>query len=555
MGAFKKELAKFQPLTGNRKWVFVPADQLNAGIGPLSREPAHRLGIVLVENTWKADRRPYHKQRLALVLINLRHFALEQAGRGVAVRHLVARGPYREALEREVSELGPLRMMEPAEREMRVDLQGLADRGLIQVIPHEGWLTTREQFREGAGAEPPWKMDRFYRRVRKESGILMEPGGPAGRRFSFDTENRLSWEGDPPAPEPPRFPVDPIKEEVAGLIERRFSHHPGRLSLDRLPGTAADASMLWDWAKQACLRNFGPYEDAMSTRSRGIFHTRISSLMNMHRLLPAKVVRDVETMDLPLSSQEGFIRQILGWREFMRHVHLSTDGFRELPTGRTPVQSQPGAGGYRRWAGRRWERGGGGGFLDGGAAPSGLSAQNSLPPAYWGVRSGLACLDQVVASVWEEGYSHHITRLMILSNFATLLDVSPRELTDWFWAAYTDAYEWVVEANVLGMGTFALGALMTTKPYVSGAAYIARMSDYCRDCRFSPKRDCPYTPLYWAFLGRHEPHLEGLPRLRMVYKMLSRRPAGRRRHDRAVFETVRDILLRGGELRPGTGPL
>jgi deoxyribodipyrimidine photolyase-related protein len=163
----------------------------------------------------------------------------------------------------------------------------------------------------------------------------------------------------------------------------------------------------------------------------------------------------------------------------------------------------------------------------------------------------LACLDHVVRGVWIDGYGHHITRLMILCNLATLLDVSPRELADWFWVAYTDAYDWVVEPNVLGMGTFALGDLMTTKPYVSGAAYIDRMSDYCKECAFHPKKNCPVTSLYWAFLERHADLLSDNPRMRMAYHSLAKRDTERRRYDGSVFEHVRERLQDGRELRPG----
>jgi deoxyribodipyrimidine photolyase-related protein len=188
--------------------------------------------------------------------------------------------------------------------------------------------------------------------------------------------------------------------------------------------------------------------------------------------------------------------------------------------------------------------------LDGGAAPSVLECETPLPSAYWGEKSGLACLDHVVSTVWEEGYSHHINRLMILSNLATLLDVRPRDLTDWFWIAYTDAYDWVVEPNVLGMGTYAVGELMMTKPYISGAAYINRMSDYCGACAFNPKTDCPITALYWAFLARHEPMLRHNPRLNMPYASLKKRSTGRRKKDRATYRTLRNALLAGRKLTP-----
>ncbi len=549
-----------------RRWLFVPYDQLSDGIGPLAREDPRRLGIVVVENAWKAGRRPYHKQKLAFVLANLRQFALEQAARGVAVRHVVAAGPYRTALEPAIRELGVLRAMEPAERELRADLAPLVASGGLEIVPHEGWLTTVEDFRRSQKPEPPWRMDAFYRHVRRRTGVLMRDGKPVGGKFSFDPANRLSWHGDPPAPTPPRFVPDPIVEEVGALVETVFARHPGCLDFASLPATRQDADVLWAWAKEACLPHFGPFEDAMSARSSGLFHTRVSALLNLHRILPSRLVADVAAMSLPLPSQEGFIRQVLGWREFVRHVHQATDGFRLIPGNEVPIAARPGDGGYARWAGRAWvegadEPGAGGqeaagsddttpgaGDIDGGAMPSALGATESLPPAYWGVPSGLACLDRVVADAWAEGYSHHITRLMVLANLGTLLDVSPRELTDWFWVAYADAYDWVVEPNVLGMGTHAVGDLMTTKPYVSGSAYIARMSDYCGRCSFDPKTTCPIADLYWAFLARHEARLKGNPRLRLPLQALRKRSAVRREDDFQTFRRVRDTLAAGRAL-------
>jgi deoxyribodipyrimidine photolyase-related protein len=550
MTFFREELAKRQASEGGRRWLFVPYDQLSDQIGPLSREDPKSLGIVLVENPWKAARRPYHKQKMALILANLRHFALEQADRGVAVRHVVAIGPYAAALEPLIPELGPLRVMSPAEWELRADLAKLVKNGSLQTIPHEGWLSNTEQFRESDAKAPPWKMDTFYRFIRRATGILIEGGKPAGGRYSFDVENRLPWNGKPPAPEPPSFPRDPIKKEVGDLIAEIFSHHPGQLDLDALPATRKDAEMLWSWAKAECLPHFGPHEDAMSHRSRTLFHTRISSLLNIHRLVPSRVISDVAAMKLALESKEGFIRQILGWREFVRHVHETTDGFRNLPGGKTRIEKAPGDGGYERWAGKPWGSSKKAKALDGGADPCALGCDGPLPSAYWGEPSGLACLDSVVSDVWAEGYSHHITRLMILSNLASLLDVRPRELTDWFWVAYTDAYDWVVEPNVLGMGTYALAGLMTTKPYVSGAAYINRMSDYCGLCAFDPKTDCPFASLYWAFLTRHEAALKSNPRLTMPMASLRKRSASRKKQDQEIYKKVREILGKGEKMSP-----
>jgi deoxyribodipyrimidine photolyase-related protein len=547
---FADRLRNLAPGEGSgRRWIFVPYDQLTDRVGPLSEQAPGATGIVLCENAWKAARRPYHRQKLALLLANMRHFALEQAERGVAVRYLCGAAPYRDLLRPVAEELGPLTVMEPAERELRADLAPLARDGLLETVPHAGWLTSPEQFRRHRPG-PPWRMDAFYRLVRRELGVLVEAdGSPVGGKFSFDAENRRPWRGEPPAAVPPATEPDAITLEVCALVERRFARHPGVVDPAALPATRTQVDALWAWARAACLPQFGPFEDAMSTRSTNLFHTRISALLHLHRLLPRQIVEDVLAMDdLPLASKEGFIRQVLGWREFVRHVHRETDGFRNLPG--AEVRPEPGDGGYRTWAGESWAGPDGETGLDGGAAPAALEADRALPPALWGLPSGLACLDAVVDSVWREAYGHHITRLMVIANLGTLLDLDARQLTDWFWVAYADAYDWVVEPNVLGMGTHALGELFTTKPYVSGAAYIDRMSDYCRGCAFDPKKTCPITRLYWAFLQRNFERLRGNVRLAMPLRSLERRSPAERERDRRTFEAVSTALGRGDELSP-----
>ncbi len=527
-GAFRRELDRCGSDPSGRRWVYVPYDQLTDEIGPLSRLEPEDAGIVLVESAWKPAQRPYHKQKLALILANQRHFALEQAERGVAVRYHATRAPYSEALREEIRELGPLAVMEPAERELRANLAPLAGDGLLDVEPHEGWITSPEDFEASQKPQPPWRMDAFYRHVRRRTGLLMDDGSPEGGKYSFDVENRRPWRGEPEAPETPDFPVDPVKAEVAEFVESRFSSHPGSLIPAALPATQSDAETLWAWALRECLPWFGPFEDAMSLQARDLFHTRISFLVHVHRLLPRRVVADVAASDAPLASREGFVRQVLGWREFMRHIHVLTDGFRDLPESDSADERA----------------------TDAPAAPSALQAAEPLPPAFWGTTSGLHCLDVVVRSVLETGYSHHITRLMVLSNLATLLGVSPRELTDWFWVMYTDAFDWVVEPNVLGMGTFGAGDLMTTKPYVSGSAYINRMSDYCSGCAFDPRADCPITPFYWAFLERNEDRLQDNPRMRLPLASLRKRGEEQRRLDRMVTEWAAAELREGRPLQP-----
>ena len=554
MRIFRRELAARDVSPLRRRWFYVPYDQLTADIGPLAEVDPGEAGIVLIEAPSKASRRPYHKQKLALVLANQRHFAIEQASRGVAIRYEVVRGSYADALLELSAELGPLEMMDAAERELRVSLMPLVAGGRLKIHEHAGWLSTRADFIGGAGKDPPWRMDAFYRRVRGRTGILMEKGKPVGGKYSFDAENRKPWRGKPPAPGPPKFVADAITLEVAELVTTRFAHHPGTLDVTTLPASAADAESVRKWARSECVPNFGPHEDAMSTHSTGLFHTRVAGLLNLHRLLPARVVNEVANdEDVPLASREGFVRQILGWREFVRHVHVETDGFRSLePAGKTKETGTAPArdGGFGRWRGQAWPT-----KLDAdeaGANPQELGATEPLPPAYWGARSGLACLDHVVESVWREGYSHHITRLMILSNIATLLGLSSRELTDWFWVAYIDAYDWVVEPNVLGMGTFSTGEVMSTKPYVSGAAYIKRMSNYCETCAFDPAKDCPLTRMYWAFLARHSERFGKNPRFAGPIASVRKRAIDEREEDVRVLGVVREGLRRGELLSPAS---
>lgn len=505
---FRKALAEVNPTHTPSSWVYAPYDQCTHAVGPLAHADPGTTGVLLVECPGKPGRRRYHKQKLALILANLRHFALELARAGFRVRWRVA-DDYASAVRELAEEVGGVRMMEAAERELRDELQSLVDEGLLEVLPNATWITTDEDFAK-LGA-PPWRMDVFYRGLRRRTGILMDGGKPVGGKFSHDHDNREPWKGTPAPPSLPVFEPDAITREVRDLVEERFADHPGDVDLDHLPACQEDAESLWSWAKACCLESFGPYEDALARDESNLFHTRVSAVMHLGRILPERAVREVEQLDLPINSKEGFIRQVLGWREFVRHVHRNT-----------PEMA---------------------------GSPNFLGQTTPLPPVFWGeAPSGLACLDGVVQDVWREGYSHHIPRLMVLSNIAQLLDISPRELTDWFWVAYIDAYDWVVEPNVLGMGTFALGDRMTTKPYVAGSGYVHRMSDYCGECRFHPKKSCPLTPMYWAYLARHREKLGTVDRIKRQLGGLNRRSEDKQEADRETFERVRDTLAAGKAL-------
>ena len=534
MQPFLDQIAKARPTKKDvktRRWIYLPYDRLTDRTGPLHATPPAEAGLILIESAAKGHRREYHKKKIALLLANERHFALEQAARGVSILYATETGTHGEGLLKLQAEfdLTSITCMQPAERELRVDLAAARARGLrLNEVEDTTWLSTEADFdtafkltktRDGKYELPrAFIMDRFYRYMRKKTDVLMKHGEPVGESFSFDVDNRQTYKGQVPVPVRPTYPPDAVTQEVLALVEREYPHTFGTLDGFDFPVTAKDCHAFWKFALDKLLPTFGPYEDAMRDDQLELFHSKTSALVNLSRILPSDLVNDTANAyaagKIPLASAEGFIRQVIGWREFMRHVHRVTDGYRNLPVS-NPVFIEKRKG-------------------DPGAHPSALHATRPLPAAYWGAKSGLHCLDTVVEQVIHEGWSHHITRLMVLSNLATLCGYSPRELTDWFWFAYVDAYDWVVEPNVLGMSTYGDGGLTATKPYVSGAAYINRMSNYCGHCQYDPKKStgpgsCPFTALYWTFLERNEEILGRNIRLAMPYNTLRKKSAAERK--------------------------
>ena len=313
------------------RWLFVAYDQLNEALFEPAKPHEGTLGLVFVESMEKAARRPYHQQKLALLLSNMRHFAVEMAAHH-PVLYLSSSGSYSEALA-DVFGDSPLLCLEPAERELRVDLEPLVASGRLEVLPHVGWLTPHAWFVDSVGTEPPFRMDPFYRKVRNTTGWLMIDGQPMGGSYSHDAENRKPWKGEPDAPSPPTFGVDAIDREVEALIRTHHGGHPGHVDLAALPTTKEQAEASLDYG-MACMTWFGPYEDAMSERSRTLFHTRLAPLLNLHRVMPMEAATAAMSTDAPLNSVEGFVRQLV-WREYVHHVHVATDGFRSLDVNRT----------------------------------------------------------------------------------------------------------------------------------------------------------------------------------------------------------------------------
>ena len=560
MAGFQQQIERMTPTQKqirSRRWIYVPYDRFTDRTGPLTEQPAEQTGIVIVESTAKALRRPYHKKKLALLISNMRHFALEQAERGVSVLYHfspLSHGNALVHLQRE-RKLPTLTVMRPAERELRLDLAEAQRRGLVlEEVDDTTWTSTTKDFTDVYGEYTPGKryvMDSFYRRMRQHTGILMENNRPRGGQYSFDAENRKTFRGQVPVPAPPSFPPDEITAEVLEYVEQTYSHHFGTLDGFDLPVTQADCDRMWSFALEHLLPSFGPYEDAMRDDQPQLFHSRTSALINLGRLLPIDLLRDVESATtggrIPAASAEGFIRQILGWREFMRHVHQQTDGYRLLPVPQQQISRPPEVSPDAHGKTTSYVVPAGQSDPYAGATPSALEASLPLPAVYWGVKSGLHCMDTVVDQVIRDGWSHHITRLMVLSNLANLCGFSPRELTDWFWFGYVDAYDWVVEPNVLGMATYADGGCTATKPYVSGAAYINRMSNFCGHCQYDPKKStgpgsCPFTALYWTFLERNQDKLGDNFRLQMPYRTLRAKPASELVQLRARAEEAIDHL-------------
>lgn len=316
--AFARELARRNPDPRGRRWLFVPYDQLSARIGPLAREDPAELGIVVVEGAPPAPR-PSGRER-ALRLSNLRWFALEQAARGVAVRPVVPGASYAGALEGVAREVGPLRVMRPAEPALRAGLRPLLAKGVLVETPHEGWLTTPEQFRASQAAGPPDPLDAFYRFVRRASGVLMREGRPVGGRYRLGGGQRR------PAAAPPRFATDEIKAEAAASIARDFVREPRGIDPSEIPATAADAERLWAWAKAERLAGLGAREAGTPDDSPDLHRFLIAQLLELHRLLPARAVAEAEGLDAPLASREAFIRRVLGEREFLRHAREQAGG-------------------------------------------------------------------------------------------------------------------------------------------------------------------------------------------------------------------------------------
>lgn len=512
------------PQTKNvRNLVLVLGDQLDSDSPVFDGFDADLDTVWMAEVEQEATHVWSHKARIALFLSAMRHFrdALHNRGVPVHYRRILDRenkGTFARELEGAVRHLRPekLVMVEPGEWRVLQEIKSAATKigTPLQVLPDTHFLCSTEEFEKYAAKRKQLRMEFFYREMRKHAGLLMERGQPVQGKWNFDQQNRQSFGKKGPGKilRPVGFRPDSITHEVIGEVEKRFPQHPGSLKHFDWAVTPEQArAALADFIEKR-LSRFGPHQDAMWTEEPFLYHSKLSSALNLKLLDPREVAtaaaQAYEEGRAAIASVEGFIRQVIGWREYVRGIY-----WRFMPE-----------------------------YLE----MNTLGASRPLPGFYWTGDTNMNCLCQVIRQTLKYGYAHHIQRLMVTGLFALLLGVDPRKVHEWYLAVYVDAVEWVELPNTLGMSQHADGSLMASKPYAASGKYIQRMSDYCRECRYDPAqstgdRACPFTTLYWDFLIRHEKKLAGNRRMRFQLHNLQRLDSGQRQQIRREASRVRSL--------------
>ena len=478
-------------------------DQLDLGIASLADiDPENDL-ILMAELKTEATYVKHHKKKIAFIFSAMRHFAEECRLKGWNICYIDYdnpdnKGDFISQLQSVIDEFSPdaLCMVEAGEFRLR---QLFTEFQLETSLPFEirkdtRFFTSEERFRDWADGRTQLRMEYFYRELRRETNVLMsEDGTPIGGKWNYDSENRVSPDAKKHIPSPTKIKPDEITKDVIALVGSRFSDHFGSLESFHYAVTRKEALLILDKFMEERLINFGTFQDAMLVDEAWMYHSHIGLYLNIGLLSPKEVVSRAEQAfyeeNMPLNSVEGFIRQILGWREYVRGLY-----WYKMPE-------------Y--------------------AEMNYLELTAPLPDFYWSAQTDLKCVSQSVAQTRDHAYAHHIQRLMVLGNYALLTGVSPEQLNNWFLSVYVDAYEWVELPNVSGMVLFADGGILASKPYVSGGAYIDRMSNYCGSCKYNVKKKtgedaCPFNYLYWNFLMSHEDKFKNNPRMGMMYRTLSK---------------------------------
>ncbi len=492
-------------------------DQLHRRVSSLTDlDPAHDV-VLIVEVRAEATYVRHHKQKIAFLFSAMRHFAAELEAEGVAVDYVrldapANTGSFTGELARAVARHRPGRVVvtEPGEWRVWAMMQGWRDDLPVPVEIRDDtrFLCPRRDFSEWAGDHRSLRMETFYRGMRRRTGLLMDGAEPVGGQWNFDHDNRKRLPKGHAVPDRLGFPPDAVTREVIALVATTFAGHFGDLDGFGWPVTRADAL---DALKHFIAKNlptFGDYQDAMRTGAPFLHHALLSPALNAGLLTAEEVCRAAERAYregvAPLHCVEGFIRQILGWREYVRGLYWA----------RMPAYAESNA----------------------------LGATRDLPQFYWSGRTAMNCLAQVVSETRAHAYAHHIQRLMVTGNFALLAGLAPAQVEEWYLIVFADAYEWVELPNVHGMVLWADGGVMGSKPYAASGAYINRMSDYCGACAFDVARKagpeaCPFNYLYWNFLIANADRLEGNPRMAMPYRTL--RGLGEARRAEIIADAAR----------------
>lgn len=486
-----------------RHTVLILGDQLARDSAALDGFDPAQDRLLMVEALGENQRVWSHKARTALFLSAMRHHAAWLRAQGWPLDHhtldATPQGGLIELIGLWLQRHGSQRLVlvEPGEWGIEQAIRALAQRlGMaLELRPDRHFIVSRAEFGQWARRDKGWRMEFFYRWVRQREGILMEGTEPAGGRWNFDSDNHGSFGARGPGllPAPVAFVPDAITREVLAAVQRHCPDNPGTLDTFDWPVTPEQARQALDDFIAHRLELFGRYQDAMWTGQPWLYHARLAAAMNL-KLIDARTVVDAAVSAwherrLPLASVEGFVRQVIGWREFIRGVY-----WLEMP-----------------------------GLQD----ANHYQHQRPLPRWYWTGDTGMNCARHVVQQTLAHGHAHHIQRLMVTGLFALIAEIAPREVAHWYHAVYVDAVEWVELPNVAGMALFANGGRFTSKPYAASGAYIQRMSNYCDGCRYTPGQRvgaeaCPFTTLYWHFLDRHEAELAANPRTALMVKNLQR---------------------------------
>lgn len=504
--------------------VLVLGDQLDLDSAAFDGFDATRDAVWMAEVADESTHVWSSNPRIALFLAAMRHFALalRRAGKTVHYRRIddaANAGTLSAELHQAIEALAPGRLVMTAPGDWRV-LSSLKATAAAAGVPLEiredrHFFSTVREFADHARGRRSLRMEYFYREQRRRHGVLMRGDEPEGGEWNFDADNRESFGDAGPVDVPPRstFLPDAITRDVLALVAQRFADHPGALESFAWPVTREQALTALAQFIDERLPLFGRYQDAMWPGEAWLYHSHLSAALNLKLINPREVVAAAERAyrdgRVPLASAEGFIRQILGWREYVRGIYWT-----QMPD-----------------------------YLERNA----LEAHEPLPAWYWTGRTDMACLRDVITQTLEHGYAHHIQRLMVTGLYALLLGVDPKAVHAWYLAVYVDAVEWVELPNTLGMSQYADGGVMASKPYVATGQYIQRMGGPCDRCAFDPtkrtgERACPFTTLYWDFLMRHEARLLGNPRMALQVRNLARLSAEERT---AVAERAK-ALRHGG---------